>query len=275
MRCILFALAWMCSLSGLMAQHRSFAHVTKVEKEATLLAAGTGLTLAGFVLQRRVDPLTQLQINQLDPSQVASFDRSATANWNPAAARFSDVMVGVSGAVAGMALLQNRRSQSRTAPPQQWLVMGTEALLLTTGSTLMSKALSLRTRPFAYNPNAPMDKKLERDARFSFFSGHTSLSACATFFAASLYTASIGEGTHRWKHGLAWTLAAGIPAVTGYLRVRSGKHFASDVAAGYWVGAAIGVGVPLIHRFSLRKHSNQGTLQLYPTPAGVGMALAF
>jgi len=41
-----------------------------------------------------------------------------------------------------------------------------------------------------------------------------------------------------------WTTAALIPAITGYLRVKGGKHFPTDVVVGYVVGALVGILVP-------------------------------
>jgi len=51
----------------------------------------------------------------------------------------------------------------------------------------------------------------------------------------------------RWKP-IVWTAAATIPAITGYLRVRGGRHFPTDVIGGYIVGAAVGCLVPHLHR---------------------------
>ena len=49
------------------------------------------------------------------------------------------------------------------------------------------------------------------------------------------------------KLGL-WSGAVLIPATAAYLRVQSGKHFPTDVMAGYAVGAAIGWLVPHLHK---------------------------
>ena len=45
-----------------------------------------------------------------------------------------------------------------------------------------------------------------------------------------------------------WTSAALIPAITGYLRVKAGRHFTSDVLVGFLVGAAVGWVIPELHR---------------------------
>ena len=46
-----------------------------------------------------------------------------------------------------------------------------------------------------------------------------------------------------------WATAAIVPAIQGYLRVRAGKHFVTDVVVGYLIGAAVGLLVPSLHRF--------------------------
>ena len=45
-----------------------------------------------------------------------------------------------------------------------------------------------------------------------------------------------------------WGVAAAVPAVVAYFRVRAGKHFLSDNLVGYAVGATVGVMVPRLHR---------------------------
>ena len=47
-----------------------------------------------------------------------------------------------------------------------------------------------------------------------------------------------------------WISAATIPAAMGVLRVRSGRHFPTDVITGYAVGALLGWAVPYIHRLN-------------------------
>ena len=39
-----------------------------------------------------------------------------------------------------------------------------------------------------------------------------------------------------------------LPAVTGYLRFKAGKHFPTDIIVGYGVGATIGYLVPELHK---------------------------
>ena len=43
-------------------------------------------------------------------------------------------------------------------------------------------------------------------------------------------------------------VAAAVPAVVAYFRIRAGKHFLTDNLVGYAVGATVGVLVPRLHR---------------------------
>ena len=47
--------------------------------------------------------------------------------------------------------------------------------------------------------------------------------------------------------GVIWGAAITAPAILGYMRVRAGRHFPTDVIAGYAVGATIGYLIPEFH----------------------------
>ena len=44
-----------------------------------------------------------------------------------------------------------------------------------------------------------------------------------------------------------WSFAAAIPMATGYLRVKGGRHFPTDVISGYAIGAFVGWLIPELH----------------------------
>ena len=120
-----------------------------------------------------------------------------------------------------------------------------EGLVVNLAFMQLAKASIRRPRPFVFNPEAPLPPKLERDARLSFFSGHTSTVATMSFLSARLYT-DLRPGNK--GDALAWATASAIPALTGYLRVKGGKHYLTDVLVGYAVGTVIGLIVPRLHR---------------------------
>ena len=72
-----------------------------------------------------------------------------------------------------------------------------------------------------------------------------------------------------------WSVAAGIPAITAYLRVESGQHFPTDVLAGYAVGAFTGWIVPHLHK-KKKKHSNYSVFPvIYYGAPGVHLTYKF
>lgn len=108
----------------------------------------------------------------------------------------------------------------------------------------ISKGLVRRPRPYTYNPDVPESEKQKMDATNSFFSGHTTMSAAGTFFAAKVFCDTHPES--KWKPAV-WVGAAAIPLATGFYRYRAGKHFPTDVIIGYCWGALSGILIPQLH----------------------------
>ncbi|MGB5072231.1 MAG: phosphatase PAP2 family protein, partial [Flavobacteriales bacterium] len=120
-----------------------------------------------------------------------------------------------------------------------------ESALLTVGLTDMVKNLARRARPYAYNPDLPDDLRMYSAAYSSFWSGHTATTAAFTFSCAQLVQQSDASKTAKT---LTWSAAIAWPMAVGFYRVKAGKHFPTDVIAGYIVGAGIGLAVPYIHQ---------------------------
>ena len=112
------------------------------------------------------------------------------------------------------------------------------------GINLLTKTIVKRTRPYVYDPNTPLEKKQSVDARFSFYSGHTSTTAATTFFIARIFSDYL-ENT--LTKTLIWTGAIVYPALVGYARRNTGNHFRTDVIVGYLIGASIGYFIPELH----------------------------
>ncbi len=124
-----------------------------------------------------------------------------------------------------------------------------------------------RLRPFMYNPDVSMEKKMGRNTTNSFFSGHVSVVAASTFFMVKVYYDLHPEASHKT---LFYGLACIPPAFTGYLRYKGAKHFPSDIITGFVVGAATGILVPEFHK---RKYP----LKIYPVSIynGIGVKLLY
>ncbi len=209
--------------------------------DGALLGGGAISFGLGFYFMGRVEPLTEEQIRKLDPLNVNSFDRPTTRNWNTKAHKISNITLH-SSFYGQFALLLDKNSRDEIGTIG---TMMAEVILINNGITNILKGTAKRKRPFTYNPNAPLDLKLEKNGRYSFFSGHASNSAAYSFFAAKVY--SDNNPGSKWNPYI-WSAAVTLPAVTSLLRVKAGKHFPTDVIVGYVVGAAVGFLVPELHK---------------------------
>jgi membrane-associated phospholipid phosphatase len=119
-----------------------------------------------------------------------------------------------------------------------------EALAWTLAAKNAAKYFLPRLRPWAYFPASSVPTEDLEEAWLSFPSGHTAIAfAGASVLAA---TALLFSEEHP---ELPWIAAggAGLACATAALRVTSGSHFLSDVAAGALLGTAIGAGTVLLH----------------------------
>ena len=236
-------------------------------KTDLIVASGTGLVAAGGIFaDYRVKPLTESQVLALNQFDQPGFDRLAIGKWNPKADLASDIFLYSSLTLPAFMMI-NKRTR------KDFLVVGfiyAETALLTLGVTELFKAGVRRPRPFLYNPDVEMHEKTKRRARFSFISGHTSFTAALCFTTAKVFSDYSDNKTHK---ALVWTSAAVLPIITGYLRYEAGKHFPSDIIAGYLVGASIGYLVPWLHR---RKPLTKGlTISPFGTQNGAGVYLSY
>jgi membrane-associated phospholipid phosphatase len=231
-------------------------------REWVLLGAGALLDAGGLALVGTVDPFTADELDRLDVNDINSFDRNGMHPYHDGSV--GDILV------AGTYLLPF----TFLANPdmrQDWQTLGVmwvEATMINLGVNGVVKAAVMRTRPYAYDPQAPLDKRTDSSARLSFYSGHTTGAALNCFFAARVFSDYLSSG--RAKAAI-WTGAVAIPAVVGYIRVDSGRHFRTDVIAGYAIGAAIGYLVPGMHR----RESDRLSLAPASVLGNTGLAVSF
>lgn len=232
------------------------------KKDGCLVVLAGVTSGVGLHLRSNLTELTPIDLEMLNANQVNSFDRFATNYYSPKADKTSDLFWIGTQAFPFLFLAgeKSRKDLGKIA------ALYSETFFITIGTTLLIKTTVKRTRPFAYNPDAPLDKKTARNARTAFLSGHTSISAANSFFAAKVFSDYYPES--KWKPAV-WTTAVVIPAITGYLRVRAGKHFPTDVIAGYALGAAMGVLIPHWHK---KKREN---ISFYGSPSGMLVQVRF
>jgi membrane-associated phospholipid phosphatase len=143
-----------------------------------------------------------------------------------------------------------------------------ETMLLCSGITDLSKHSILRNRPYVFNKKLDIEYKQYKNARYSFFSAHTSTVAVNAFFTAKIITDFYPDSKLK---PFIWGLAITLPALTGYFRVAGGAHYLSDVIVGYAVGASIGYFIPHFHK---KKNANKELKNLSINTMGTGVRLA-
>jgi len=245
---------------------------------ASLALIGTGYWLKGFRTPLTVEDITgQENLDAIE--KIPSFDVSAIHQFTDDFVAASDALLFTSMAMPFIAFADKRVNGHAL----QIIAMYFETLAVAEAFHTMSTSISNRRRPYTFNtdsiavfnaetgqtelqPEVTEDYKLKAGNVNSFFSGHTSTAAAATFFGARVFT---DFRPHSKLVPYVWAAAAVVPAFTGYSRYRAGRHFPTDVITGYLVGASVGVLVPTLHRF---KGNN---LSLLPAYEGAGFAMNY
>ncbi len=231
-----FLLLWLMPLSS-----PAQVHSLSWEVDGGMVLLG-GLTYGiSIPLQDKVLPLTEDELGELDPLLLNRFDRISTWQDSDFARLGSDIGLRAS-ILSPLLLLADEPSRQEYGTVS---IMWLETLLLTNGITRLVKSTVRRERPYAYNPFTGQELRVDPETRLSFFSGHTSNAAALSFFTAQTF---VNNNPGMRRKELLWASAATLPALTGFLRVKAGKHFPTDVVVGYVVGAAIGLIVPNLHK---------------------------
>ena len=223
-------------------------------QEAAVLGSTAAIFGLGLWADQGYTPMTPEEIARLDPTTINRFDRGATGRWSPGAAKASDIMLYTTmAAPISLTVTDQGSRQAGTLA-----VMHLETLLLQGGLTYLSKSLFVRTRPYVYNdnPDIPLELKMGKTSRQSFYSGHTSSAFASMVFLASVFERLYPDSDARgWVWGGCLTAAA----TTGYLRYAAGRHYPTDILAGAAMGAFVGYIVPSLHEFEAEGPGTSGS----------------
>lgn len=224
---------------------------------------GTGLTLCvgGLFAAHSVNPLTPTQIDALNRDDINSFDRDT---MKPYRVDHTGDILAVSSFAIPLAFLANDDMRDDV---ETLSAMWVEATVWSEGLAQVTKSIVRRTRPYAYDPDAPAKKKAQTEARLSFYSAHTTGTAMNCFFMAKVFS---DYSTNRNAEIAMWSGAVLYPALTGFFRVDSGHHFTTDVIVGMVMGAAVGLIVPALHR-----HDDEGSGAPASNNGGFGFSTSF
>jgi len=239
---------------------------TNLKVDIPVTVAGVGLSGLGVYFISQKESLTPAEVSSLNKNDVNSFDRFS-AGYNSESARDLSDIPFYGSFVAPLALLLDKDVYQNA--PQVFLIYG-ETMAVTGTLFAMTAGLVNRYRPLAYGLDTPADQRRSKNARNAFFAGHVAATSSATFFFAKVFNDFNPDSPAR---PFVWGAAAAIPAAVGYLRIRAGKHFLSDVITGYAVGTTVGILVPHLH-----KKTNLSGFSVTPTYdriEGKGVAMAY
>ncbi|RYY55324.1 MAG: phosphatase PAP2 family protein [Chitinophagaceae bacterium] len=221
-------------------KHGKVYHI-KPAVDIPIAVAGTAWTLYGFSKIYGRDAVSEAEILALDRNDINKFDRPVTKHYSESAKSTSDMFFYGSQPLPLVLLFDKRIRKDAVRVGLLYL----EAMAIT-GTLYTTAAMSAnRFRPYAYNPDVEMGTKTRGGARNSFFAGHVALVGTATFFMAKVYSDYHPEMNNKW---ILYTVAGAATATTGYLRMRAGQHFRTDVILGAAVGTLSGLLVPTLHK---------------------------
>ena len=189
--------------------------------------------------------LSEKEIAKLDANDIWKFDRWATQQDVSYTSQAHDISnYTLYGSVVLPIFLAFDSKIRKDWFPLAVLYVETHAI--NSGLYFLSAGTIDRIRPFAYNPDVPLNDKMSSGSKISFFSGHTSTTAVSTFFMAKVFSDYHPElGNKKY-----WLFGAALipPLAVGFYRIKAMRHFPTDVITGLAVGAAVGILVPYLHK---------------------------
>ncbi len=250
-----------CSFLQPLAAQPAGPYYLSLKRDLLYGGVGAGSILLGEVLRGRTPDIL---LSDLRLGNIPAFDLAATRNSSVSARRASDLTLSVSQALPVLLLAgrQTRRDAGKLG------ILFVETMAINTGLTNIIKSTTLRPRPYVFDENLDPATVIRHGDRAAFLSGHTSNSATGGFFLARVFSDYYPDSKLK---PFVWALGAGLPALTGYLRIQAGQHYPSDVIAGYALGAAVGYLVPTLHKKPLATRG----FALSPTGNGVHLAYRF
>lgn len=223
----------------------------------------------GFRALDRTASMTAEEVAKLNVKNINSFDRPVTtrnpAGFDKAQAR-SDFFLNFSIASPVLLMIDKRMRKD-------WLDLLTLYAVshAADNAVYFAAAFSVRrARPFTYNTDIPIELRTGEAKSNSFFSGHVSFAATSTFFLTKVLTDY--HHIKGWKRLAIYTVAAVPPAMVGYYRMRSARHFKTDVLLGLLVGGSSGIAIPELHRIT-KKYDNVSMAPYFAPGGASGLTL--
>ncbi len=234
---LLIALCFSCLLSAQGLRPYNPSSTTN----GVMIGLGGSLTIGSMFLDKKVTPMTEAEVMALDQTKIWPIDRFSLRHLSFKSDEFTDKLLLTSFA-SPFFLLLDKTGRDNSSDMAMVVFQGA---MLNAALINISKASAQRARPYNYNPDAPLDMKLRKSSRYSFYSGHVATAAYFSITTAQLYS-DLHPNSKAKPY--VWAAASLVPAAVAYGRMRAGKHFFTDVLVGFIAGSAIAITVPALHR---------------------------
>jgi membrane-associated phospholipid phosphatase len=215
---------------------------TSFKKDAPVIIGGVGITALGVYLIQNKKALEPNELINKTKDKIPFFDRSNTGFYSKKANDASYIPFETGFAMPILFMLVNKNERQKFG---QIFALYTETMAITGAMFTITAGTVNRSRPLVYGTAAPPSLRLAAKSQRAFYAGHTAATAAATFFAARVFQDFKPDSK---ANPYIWTVAAIVPAVTGYLRYKAGMHFLSDNLLGYILGASTGILIPKWHK---------------------------
>ena len=240
----------------------------KAGVDVPLTLTGIAWSLYGFSKIYNKDSSTTEQIMALNRNDISRFNRSAIDQYSQNAFHASDKFF--YGAMPLPLVLMFDKKIRHNGFKVLFLyleAMGITGILYTSAAYIHDKY-----RPYAYNPNAPMGRRVRGGAKNSFYAGHVALVATSVFYVAKTYSHYHSDSKIKW---LLYTMASAATATTAYLRYKAGEHFPTDILLGTGLGTLTGILVPHFHKSKLIKDPHLSIAPFAGNSTGISVAYKF
>jgi len=240
--------------------------VYKIKKgvDIPVFLIGAGWSGYAFTKIYSKDESTVAEIENLNRNDVSAFNRSAIDHFSQKAQHLGDIIFYGSMPLPLVLLLDNKiRKDAGKVGFLFFETMSVTGLLYTSSVYFHDKY-----RPYAYNPEVPMEHRQRGGAKNSFYAGHVGLVASSTFFMAKVYSDYHPNSGFNW---LLYTIAAGATGTVAWCRYDAGQHFPTDIIIGAAQGTLAGILIPHFHK---NKTADSKGLTLLPTMMGKNFGFA-
>lgn len=246
--------------------------VTKVVPDTILLATSAATVLSSFALQEYF-PRPEWDGKLRDKNSINFLDGICFNPYSKTLDTVGTVTCAINMAVIPITAFAFE-AINKNLPNKELLnisIMYAESCLFAYGAKNILKVFAARNRPYTYFEDIDESALDNHDFMQSFPSGHSTYSFMSAGFISYVFSEYYPESRYK---PLIYAASYSAAVATAALRVASGNHFLTDVAAGAFLGTVIGIGVPALHHL-MADHQYDRTKSFNISPNGVSATIYF